>query len=84
MLNRYDKQTEEEMKKFYKSLNERQRRLYAAQEATKLGYGGNKYISELLSINPKTIYNGQKELKENIGDENIVTARRKGGGRKKK
>lgn len=81
MLVKYDIKTEQNMKAVFETLNERQKRIYAATEAAKLGYGGNKYISELLNISPKTIYNGQQELK-NI-DNNFTGVRRTGGGRKK-
>ena len=86
MLKKYDTETEQNMKSVFKTLNEKQKRLYAATEAKKLGHGGNKYISELLSISPKTIYTGQQELKqlEKDPDSNINGIRRPGGGRKKK
>lgn len=45
-------------------MDEKTRRLYAATEAIKLGHGGIKYISEILEISPKTIYNGKKDLEE--------------------
>jgi hypothetical protein len=50
------------MKSFYQSLNEKDRRRYAAVEADKLGHGGLKYIAELLVCDHKTIERGLKEL----------------------
>ena len=44
-------------------LNERDRRLYAAVEAHKLGYGGVSYIAGLLKISRASIYKGIAELK---------------------
>ena len=44
--------------------NEKQKRIYAALEAEKLGHGGIKYISEVLGISPRTIYEGKKDLAE--------------------
>lgn len=67
---------------FYCTLNEKQRRLYAGLEALKLGAGGDRFISELLNLNIKTVAKGRKELLgETFG---IDTVRSSGGGRKKK
>ena len=67
---------------FYCTLNEKQRRLYAGLEALKLGVGGDKFISELLNLNIKTVAKGRKEL---LGETVAVdTVRSSGGGRKKK
>ena len=46
-----------------KILNERDRRLYAAVEAHKLGYSGVSYIAGLLKISRASIYKGIAELK---------------------
>ncbi|MCK5537302.1 MAG: hypothetical protein KAI79_10770 [Bacteroidales bacterium] len=67
---------------FYCTLNEKQRRLYAGLEALKLGEGGDRFISELLNLNIKTVARGRKEL---LGENfEIDTVRSSGGGRKKK
>ena len=68
------------MKKYYDSLPENSRRRYAAIEAIKLGYGGQKYICEVLKTDPDTIMNGVKELKDDMP---LETTRAQGGGRKK-
>lgn len=60
----YDTSIEQEMKKFYGTLSEKDKRHYAAIEALKLGYGGIIYISEVLGCDRKTITTGIKELKE--------------------
>jgi len=44
----YSEEEEKLIKKFYDSLDEANRRRYAAIESKKLGYGGKKYIKELL------------------------------------
>ncbi len=46
----------------YASLNERQRRLYAATEALKLGHGGIAYIAQLFDCHRKTIQRGLADL----------------------
>jgi hypothetical protein len=68
---------------FYKTLNERQRRLYSAELAIDLGHGGIKVVSKALEIDPKTISVGIKELE--LGKElPLDRVRQQGGGRKKK
>lgn len=70
-----------QMKVFYSLLSEKDRRLYAATEAIKLGYGGISYISIVLGCDRKTINRGIQELRqpELIVEDRI---RKKGGGRK--
>ena len=58
----YSAKIERQMKRFYDSLGERERRLYAAVEVEKLGHGGMEYISKLLGCDPKTIRRGVTEL----------------------
>ena len=65
---------------FFSSLDEQQRRLYAGFESLKVGHGGDKYISEILDINAKTVSKGRKELLEQ--KIKVDSIRKKGGGRK--
>lgn len=58
----YSPQVEEAMRTLFRSLSERQRRLYAAVEAVKLGRGGLAYLAEVLGCDPKTIRRGKREL----------------------
>jgi DNA invertase Pin-like site-specific DNA recombinase len=60
----YNLITEQLMLSFYKSLNEKDRRHYAAIEADKLGHGGINYIAELFGCTRQTIYSGLNELKK--------------------
>ncbi len=70
------------MKKFYETLSEKDRRRYAALEAMRLGYGGQKYICEILGCNPDTVKSGVEELRgEILLDEERI--RKPGGGKKK-
>ncbi len=73
------------MLRFYTSLQEKERRHYAAQEVEKLGYGGKAYISRLLKISAKTIRKGQTELGQVslYAQVPVGKQRRSGGGRKK-
>ena len=58
----YSAIVESQMRRFYGTLNERDRRRYAAVEATKLGHGGIEYISGILGCDPKAIGRGMTEL----------------------
>jgi len=62
LIERYPREVERRMKALYNSLNERDRRRYAAIEADKLGYGGQAYISELLGCDHKTLQRGLDEI----------------------
>ena len=62
LVQRYAPETEQRMRALYESLNERDRRRYAAVEADKLGYGGQIYISALLGCDHKTMQRGLEEL----------------------
>jgi hypothetical protein len=62
LVERYLPVVEERMKRLYESLNEKDRRRYAAVEADKLGYGGQVYIVQLLGCDHKTLQRGLEEL----------------------
>jgi hypothetical protein len=79
---KYSEETEKQMKSFFDSLNEKDRRRYAAIEAMKLGHGGQKYISSVLGCHFQTIMAGIDELKN--GTETPEDRIRKPGGGKKK
>jgi len=80
-MQRYSTEIEEEMRAFFETLSEKDKRRYAAIEARKLGYGGQRYISSILGYTTKTIQRGQAELAANdpVPSGRI---RRPGGGRK--
>ncbi len=59
----YEKTVEDEMKNFYDSLSEKNRRRYAAIEVRKLAYGAKQYISTILDCDYKTIERGLLDLK---------------------
>lgn len=58
----YPAAVEAGMRTFFASLSEKDRRRYAAVEASKLGHGGLAYIARLLRLDPKTIRQGRREL----------------------
>jgi len=77
----YAPEIEAHMRNFYRSLSEKDRRRYAAVEASKLGYGGVTYICNLLTCDPATVTRGIKELQAPL-PEKEQGIRQSGGGRK--
>jgi hypothetical protein len=73
----YPPPVEEAMRTFFDSLREKDRRRYAAVEATKLGHGGTEYVAQLLRIDPKTIRQGLEEL-QHLPDSPPERCRKKG------
>jgi len=81
MMQPYSPEVEQQMRRFYQSLSEKDRRRYAAVEAFKLGWGGITYISQLFECADKPIREGMKELEQ----EEVLSRsgiRQAGGGRK--
>lgn len=63
------------------NLNEKQKRLYLASEALRIGYGGISYTARQSGISRVTITNGVRQLKERVVTNN-GRIRQTGGGRK--
>ena len=63
-MDAYAPEIERVMKRLFDSLGEKDRRRYAAVEATKLGHGGVEYVAHLLGCDPKTIRLGLGELED--------------------
>jgi hypothetical protein len=77
----YKTTIELEMRKFYNTLSEKDKRRYAAIEAMKLGHGGIAYIAQLLNCDPKTITQGTEDLESlPIESEYSKRMRQPGGG----
>ena len=62
----YSVEIEDSMQYMFESLNEKDRRHYAAVEAKKLGPVGVKYIAKLFGISEKTIEAGLKEFEKKV------------------
>lgn len=79
----YPPELENEMKKFYQTLSEKDKRRYAAIEALKLEHGGIIYIANVVGCDRDTVNEGIKELKSMPSDSGYdKRIRRPGGGRK--
>ena len=74
----YALEIERKMKRFFDWLSEKDRRRYAAVEAAKLGQGGVEYVARVLRCDPKTIWQGMKDLEE-PQDAAAGRVRKKGG-----
>lgn len=70
----YSARNKSAMLRFYRSLNERDRRRYAAVESLKLAHGGVEFISKLLKCDPKTVRRGICEIKK---EERLSTDRQR-------
>jgi hypothetical protein len=79
---KYSQEVENQMKSFYESLSEKEKRRYAALEASKLGHGGQRYICTLLECSPTTLRVGREEM---LHGSNVPKGRtrRPGGGKKR-
>jgi hypothetical protein len=80
MIAKYAPSVQQAMQFTFSALNERQRRLYAATEALKLGHGGIGYIAELLGCHRRTIERGLNELRQSDPLLPPQRARKKGVG----
>ncbi|WP_339383850.1 hypothetical protein [Fortiea sp. LEGE XX443] len=77
----YSSEIEQQMQRLYSSLNEKDRRRYAAIESIKLGWGGMSYVSNLFGCDYYTLRLGMEEL-DNETAMSMSGIRRQGGGRK--
>ena len=79
----YTAEVERLMQRLYRSLNERDRRRYAAVEAAKFGHGGIESVVRVLGCDAKTIRHGGDELQ---GEDELGSSdrqRKKGGDAKR-
>ena len=58
----YPPEVEERMRRFYHSLNEKERRLFAGLEALRIGHDGRNYIAEVLGCSRNTVSKGAREM----------------------
>jgi len=78
-------QVQEKFRQCHRTLNERQRRQWAAAEALSLGRGGMTIVSLALRMSPNTIKKGMLELEKRragLEDDDDARIRRSGGGRR--
>jgi hypothetical protein len=73
----YPAEIERQMRVFFDSLSEKDRRRYAAVEAAKLGHGGVEYVVALLGCDPKTVRRGREDVEQLPFDELAGRVRRR-------
>jgi len=74
----YSEEAVGQMKRFYDSLSEKDRRRYAAVEAAKVGYGGVEYICAILKCDANTLRQGRADVARLPADEAGGRIRKKG------
>jgi transposase len=82
MSQAYTPEIEETMRRFYNSLNEKDRRHYAGVEALRFGHGGRSYIASVLGCSRNTVSRGAIEVSGMSKQEVGHRIRKPGGGRK--
>ncbi len=65
----------------FSRLDENQRRWFVALESKRLGYGGDRLLSQITGLDEKTIRLGRAELDASLVDNPLDRIRRVGGGR---
>lgn len=75
---------EERMRNFAASLSEKDRRRFAALEASRLSHGGVEYVAGVIGCSRSTIERGTLELDQLDNDPVAGRVRRPGAGRKKR
>ncbi len=78
-----DPAIEKKLRDFAMTLSEKDRRRFAAIEATQRGYGGIGYIAGVIGCSVKTINRGIAELDHLENDVAAGRVRKPGAGRKK-
>jgi hypothetical protein len=84
ILEPFDEVIENQTRNVFQTLNEKDRRRFAAIQARQLGHGGITYISKLLTISESTISRGIGELDTLSNDPAEGRVRKPGAGRKKR
>ncbi len=79
----FDEVVETQTRNVFHTLNEKDKRRFAAVHARQLGHGGITYISNLLDVSESTISRGIDELDTLLDDPAEGRVRRPGAGRKK-
>lgn len=77
-MHRYSDQVEGQMRRLFDSLNEKDRRRYAAVEAAKLGHGGIAYVARLFDCHPDTVRRGLEDVQDLPEDAAEARVRKRG------
>jgi hypothetical protein len=76
-----DKRIHRMMNLLVSQLNEQQRRWFVAFEASRLGFGGIRLMSQITGMDEKTIHRGRAELEQELAGRPEDRVRLAGAGR---
>jgi len=76
-----DRQLHQQMNLLLSRLEEAPRRWYAALESKRLGYGGDRLVSQITGLDEHTIRRGRAELDDQLSEVPVKRQRCPGGGR---
>lgn len=76
-----DKELHHQINLFLSRLDEQQRRWYIALESKRIGYGGDRLLSQITGMDEKTIRRGRQELERELTNRPVDKIRLPGGGR---
>ena len=65
-MKRWEPSVEKNVRDFSLTLSEKDRRRFAAVQARQLGYGGVRYIAEVVGCSRRTVERGLAELDESL------------------
>lgn len=80
----YEPELVAEVRAFYATLSEKDRRRYVAIEARRVGHGGIEYVAKVFGCSQRTIERGLADLDKLPNDPAAGRVRRPGAGRKKR
>jgi len=76
-----DQELHREMNLLLSRLDEQQRRWYVAVESKRMGTGGDRLLSQITSLDEKTIQRGREELAHSLAERPAERIRLPGAGR---
>ncbi len=79
----YEPEVVAQVRAFYATLSEKDRRRYVAIEARRVGHGGIEYVAKVFECSQRTIERGLADLDRLPHDPATGRVRRPGAGRKK-
>lgn len=78
-----DRLLHQQMNLLLSRLDEAQRRWYVAVESNRIGYGGDRLLSQITGLDQKTIRRGRQEVAASLAACPSERVRQPGGGRPK-
>jgi hypothetical protein len=76
-----DRRLHQQMNLLLSRLDEAPRRWYAALESNRLGFGGDRLVSQITGLDEQTIRRGRADLAGELTEVPVKRQRRPGGGR---